>query len=97
MLRYVLLAVGLAFLGVGLLQWFIRGTCYYPQLIWGAVLTVGVLAERWRYRRIEQERAAHWQKTGERFIDPETGKTVEVYYDPSSGERRYVNADRDSR
>jgi hypothetical protein len=28
--------------------------------------------------------------TGERFVDPETGKPVMVYYHRPSGERRYV-------
>jgi len=33
---------------------------------------------------------AGWEATGERFIDPETGKQVTVYYDPKSGQRQYV-------
>ena len=93
MLRYALLILGLALLGIGLFQWIMRGNCSYPLLIWGTILTVGVLFERWRYRRIEDARASHWQKTDERFIDPETGKIVEVYYDPATGERRYVHTD----
>jgi hypothetical protein len=32
-----------------------------------------------------------WVKTEERFIDPDTGKTVDVFYDPRSGERQYVS------
>jgi hypothetical protein len=28
--------------------------------------------------------------TNERFIDPESGKTVTVFYQPFTGERRYV-------
>ena len=35
--------------------------------------------------------APGWQPTGERCEDPETGRTVQVYYDPRSGARRYVS------
>ena len=45
---------------------------------------------------VEQLRAkpgAGWQKTGERFVDPDTGKVVDVFYDPRSGERQYVAHD----
>ena len=31
-----------------------------------------------------------WVATGERFVDPETGKLVTVYYHPATGERRYI-------
>lgn len=32
----------------------------------------------------------HWQDTGERFVDPETGYTTAVYFDPRTAERHYV-------
>lgn len=32
-----------------------------------------------------------WEATDERFLDPQTGETVQVFYDPCSGERRYVS------
>ena len=94
MLRNALLILGVVLLIAGVYQWVMRETCGYPLLlIWGTVLTVGVLFERWRYRKLEGSEAAHWQNTGERFEDPETGKTVEVYYDPATGERKYVHTD----
>ena len=31
-----------------------------------------------------------WRATDERFVDPETGRLVTVWFDPGSGERRYV-------
>jgi membrane protein implicated in regulation of membrane protease activity len=90
MLRIGLLAVGLALVVTGLVL-LVRGKCaYQPFLIWGSVLVIAVLCERWRYRRKEHDREGQWQRTGEIFEDPETGQTVEVHYDPVSGERRYV-------
>jgi hypothetical protein len=58
---------------------------------WGLILIVGLLIERWRYKPLaERSPGPDWTITDERFIDPETGKLVTVYYHPPSGERRYV-------
>jgi hypothetical protein len=59
----------------------------------GLVLTGGVLCERWRYKPLFEERPGRqWLATDERFVDPESGKHVTVYYDPASGERRYFGS-----
>jgi hypothetical protein len=55
----------------------------------GGVIVVAILFER-RYRNDSRSPDGRWQPTGERFADPTTGKDVEVFYDPKSGERRYV-------
>ncbi len=57
----------------------------------GVAVCLGIRFERWRYRPHQGRPDALWQRTGERFEDPQSGKTVEVFYDPRSGERRYVN------
>jgi len=64
----------------------------WPGTIWGTVLLLAVLFERWRYRKQPSNHQASWQSTGERFIDPESGEPTEVQYDPASGERRYVRS-----
>lgn len=58
-------------------------------LVMGGVVVLGILFER-RYRNNKQPLDGRWQATGERFTDPTTGKDVEVFYNPQSGERRYV-------
>jgi hypothetical protein len=58
-------------------------------LVGGSVIVLGTLFERWRYHNTNASAEGDWQPTGERFVDPETGKNVEVLYDPQSGERRY--------
>lgn len=58
-------------------------------LIAGAIVVLGTLFERWRYKNRNASLDADWQTTGERFVDPETGKNMEVLYDPRSGERKY--------
>jgi hypothetical protein len=61
--------------------------------VWAAALIIGLLIERWRYKPLTgRPPGPDWQKTGERFIDPETGKLVTVYFHPASGERRYIAA-----
>lgn len=55
----------------------------------GVILLLGTLFERWRYKNKNASVEGDWQRTGERFIDPESGKETEVLYDPKSGERRY--------
>lgn len=57
----------------------------------GIIIILGTLFERWRYTQSGASPLnGRWQPTGERFADPTTGKEMEVFYDPSSGERRYV-------
>jgi hypothetical protein len=62
------------------------------RLAFPAVVMLGAVAfERWRYKRLSHECPGRgWVATEERFIDPETGQSVAVYYDPANGERRYI-------
>jgi len=90
MLRIALLIVGLALSVTGLVLLILGKCAYLPFLIWGSLLVIAVLFERWRYRPKGHDHDRQWQQTNERFEDPETGQTMEVHYDPVSGERRYV-------
>jgi hypothetical protein len=58
-----------------------------PLLVIGVLICISLLFEG-RYRTAKVSRG-RWQPTGEKFIDPATGKLVEVDYDPKTGERRY--------
>jgi hypothetical protein len=58
-------------------------------LVGGAIFVLGTLFERWRYNNKNASFDGDWQPTGERFVDPSTGKNMEVLYDARSGERRY--------
>ena len=58
---------------------------------WAVIFLGGLAVERWRYQRLaEAPPGPGWQRTGERFVDPETGRLVTVYFHPQTGERRYV-------
>ena len=57
----------------------------------GGIVTADTLLERVIYKPLLRERpGVGWVKTAERFVDHDSGKTVDVFYNPSSGERRYV-------
>ena len=63
----------------------------FPAGVFGALLFVGLVFERWRYKPLTDTRLGpEWVATDERFVDPETGKLVTVFYHPATGERRYV-------
>ena len=84
----LLFAGALALTGMVLL---IRGLPGGAQALGlGALIVVGTVFER-RYRPGNARPQARWEPTGERFEDPQTGKTMRVLYDRSSGERRYVS------
>ena len=53
-------------------------------LVGGAIIVLGTLCERWRYHNRNAAVDGDWQPTGERFVDPATGKNVEVLYDPET-------------
>jgi hypothetical protein len=70
--------------------------CFPPAGLlagWAAILLLGLLIERWRYKKLTPAPPGpDWQRTDERFVDPETGKLVTVYFHPPTGERRYIAA-----
>lgn len=58
--------------------------------VWSALLLAGVVFERWRYKPTLAVAGAGFQPTAERFIDTDTGRPVQVFVEPATGERRYV-------
>jgi len=68
--------------------------CFPPAALlagWALILLVGLLIERWRYKKLgAAPPGPGWQRTDERFVDPETEKLVTVYFNPATGERRYT-------
>jgi hypothetical protein len=95
MLRRWLIGLGVLYL-LGALLLFAAFGAVIPGiylLVGGAVLLGGIVFERSRYRpRIDRERG-DWQTTGERFVDPSSGRLVDVRYNPATGQRDYVDAE----
>ncbi len=90
MLRRVLLVLGIAgLIGAGICVLVKAYVAALYLFIEGLALTLGILLERWRYMRVVNRNKGRWQSTGERFVDPTSGKLVEVFYNPDTGERDY--------
>lgn len=92
MLHSLTLALGAICLIAGLATLAVGG---FPPafvfLCWGVLIVVGVVFERFRYKRLARAMPGPgWEKTSERFVDDETGKPVTVYIQPATGERTYV-------
>ncbi len=93
MLRSVVLAAGVllaAGAAIAAVVWPIAWPASLEIGVLGLLIIAGTLFER-RYRG--RTAGADWQATGERFIDPVSGKLVEVRTDPATGARAYVNVD----
>ena len=93
MLRKALLAVGALYLIVALVLLAtleVSLALVACLLISGAVLIASIIFEQHRYRRQVDRGTGTWQDTGERFVDPTTGRMMEVRYNPATGEREYV-------
>lgn len=90
MLRILVLVFGLLMMGSGTLLLWVRPADAVPALVFGGLLTLGTLFERWRYKWLHTAEAARGAPTGERFVDPVSRELVEVYYDAVTGERSYV-------
>ena len=55
----------------------------------GLIIAGVILYERSSYRSTADRTQGKWQPTGERFNDPTSGKIIEVYYNPQTGQRDY--------
>jgi hypothetical protein len=91
MLRRVIRAIAALWLvgAIALTVW--QPPCW-PMLIPPAIIALGTFYER-RYTGMPVPPPPGWdlQPTGERFVDPETGRVNRVHADPRTGARRYID------
>ena len=77
----------------GVVLWKVGGG---PVLLMiGFVAIITALLEPVYGRAIGRAPAGNWRPTDEKFVDPESGKLVTVWFDPSTGDRRYVSDSKD--
>jgi hypothetical protein len=83
----------LAFVGAGLAAF--DGAPLPVVLVpafFGVLLLVGTLFERIHYKRLATGAPGRgWVETDERFVDPTTGRLVQVHFQPNTGQRTYVD------
>jgi hypothetical protein len=90
MLRAAALVLTALLLAVALVT-AIAGWNTLPFALAPAILLFGLLFERYVYKPIRAEPpGSGWDRTAEKFADPQSGQNVVVYYNPRTGERRYV-------
>jgi len=90
MFRAVLFVVGIVLLIAASAAAF-AGWPTVPLAMFTAILVLALLFERYVYKPIREEpQGPGWEQTAERFIDPRSGQSVTVYFNPRTGERRYV-------
>lgn len=92
MLRVVIIGYGLlSLIGAAVLLFVVHATLWLVVYLAvnGVILVSASLLERQRYRTRVDRTQGHWQPTGERFVDPTTGRLIEVLYNHATGERDY--------
>lgn len=88
--RLAALAVsGMAALGGVLLQASSAQGGGFPLFVLAGLILLGTLFDAGYLAKRRHQRGA-WQLTAEREIDHQTGRILEVWYDPVTGERRYL-------
>ena len=91
MLRSILILIGAVLALAGAVILVMGYAAGIGPLCGGALLLIGTVWERVRYKAIEKAAPGPgWVATHERFVDDKTGETVRVWIEPKSGERRYV-------
>jgi membrane protein implicated in regulation of membrane protease activity len=90
MLRLVLFAIGVGML-IAASANVLPGWPTIQLAVFGAVLTLALLFERSVYKPIRPEPPGRgWEQTSERFIEPQSGQKVTVYFNPHAGARQYI-------
>lgn len=92
MLRWVIIGYGLLYLvGAAVLLFLVHTSVFLVVYLAvnGLILVSAMVFERQRYRsRVDRTRGG-FQPSGERFIDPTSQRLMEVFYNPTTGEREY--------
>ena len=88
MLRGVVAAIGALCFVCGLVMMFLPPHAGIGLLIFGGLVLLSLFFEG-RYNSSRVATKGAFEPTGEKFIDPGTGRLVEVEYDAETGERNY--------
>ncbi|WP_298225034.1 hypothetical protein [Acidocella sp.] len=92
MLRATVLALGgLCCAGAALGLLLGAGGGMLGLLAFGLLILGGTLFERRYHRNLTAPPGPGWERTQEVFQDPSSGELLEVWYNPITGQRRYVS------
>ncbi len=91
MLRTFVLVVAMLFFTAAVVG-AVTDPAVWPTVIAAGLLLAAIVFERRRYGAARAKPVGSvWRETPERFIDDESGRPVAVWYNESTGERRYVD------
>src|SRR4051812_21243939 len=96
MLRNAVIGLGVLYLLIALVLVLLGVTTPFLIIylvVMGLLIAGGVIFERSKYRPQVRRDTGYWQDTGERSVDPATGRVTRVMYNPVTGERDYVELD----
>lgn len=92
--KLVVSGCGFVMTAAAVALWRLTNTVPIPVAVLGVLFLLAPLFEQVLYRRPGKRPVGFdWIRTDEKFIDPTTNQPVTVYYQPSTGERRYVSDD----
>lgn len=86
------LVAGVLLFVLGIVVW-ADGGAGAVLCLFGALIAVSAVVERTYGNLRSRPRGGQWRPTEERFVDPESGRLVTVWFEPATGERRYVTED----
>ncbi|MBX9885810.1 MAG: hypothetical protein K2X68_12645 [Novosphingobium sp.] len=86
-----LIVAGLAAIGGVLMQTVSTDGGGFPLFLFAALVALGTVFDAGYLAKRRSARGS-WQRTAEREVDHQSGQILEVWYDPVTGERRYVPA-----
>lgn len=98
-LRALLILIGIIGLTGAAITFLLQGPL--SVILWagivGTIFLLGGAFERIWYKKVaSQPPGPGFVLTSERFVDPETGRLVDVYERPETGERAYVDSGKGS-
>jgi hypothetical protein len=94
--RIAVLALGALALGGGTVLTVLTGGGVGLMILGGVIIASVGLESRYGRPGAPTDVPPHaWELTNEKFVDDETGRVLEVWIDPLTGERRYEPAGSD--
>jgi hypothetical protein len=88
-LRNVIIALCGALVITAIVQLLIGWAGWLPVGGEAAIILALLVFERSRYKPAVDSSSPNWRPTGERFEDATSGKTMQVFENPKTGERDY--------
>ena len=97
--RLLAVVIGAVLIAIGLMVAIASGAAAagvpaIPILLFGSLIVITALSEPVYGALINRPPlSGNWRPTGEKFVDPTSGRPVEVWFDPQSGNRCYVDVE----